>query len=260
MDTYNTNNEFAKTATIKRLNERLNEERTVQAIDKLLDRIDTLENAVANLSTIMDQGPGMLAMATDIADETYRKANSSGISLENRFNNALHIAEKLTAPAMVEKLDHLLQLVDQAPGLIAMTTDVVDDTYRRMSAQGINIENRLAVALNIAEKLTTPAMVEKLDNLLQLADQAPGLIAMTVDMVDEEMGKVNNSRIDIPALLEVGKQLSSAVTKSRTMADAKVGGIFSMLKTMRDPDRQRAIGYLMNIAKAFGQELKHSKI
>ncbi len=249
-------NGFAQTATIEKIQDRLNEEKTVQAIDRLLDRIESLEKAVANLTTMMEQAPGLLAMTTDAADEAYQKAAARGVNIEKRLSVALQMAEKLTAPAMVEKLDSLLGLAEQAPGLLAMTMDAADEAYRKAAARGVNIENRLGFALQMAEKLTAPAMVEKLDNLLELTEQAPGLLAMMMDIFDEEARKACAKGLDINAIPEVTNQILTAVTKAKQMPEAKVGGFFSMMRTMRDPDRQVAIGYLMNIAKALGQELK----
>ncbi len=249
-------NGFAQTTTMERIHHRLNEEKTAAAMDRLLDRIDTLEKAVTQLSTVLEQGPGLMAMTVDMVDESYRQAKARGVHFEERLGAALQIAEKLTAPAMVEKLDQVLQLVDQTPGLVAMAVDMADEGYRQAKARGVHLEERLGAALQIAEKLTAPAMVEKLEQLLQLADQAPGLVAMTVDMLDEEMRRLPLADIDLPSLLELAAQFSAAAKAAKTMPDTKVGGIFSMLRTMRDPDRQMALGYLMNIAKAWGQALK----
>ncbi len=250
------NNELANTTAIQQLQNRLNEEKTVQAINRLLDRIDTLEKSVGHLTTIIQQGPGMIAMTMDMVDEGYKKADASGISIENRLSTALQIAEKLTAPPMVEKLNGLLAFADQIPGLIAMTTDMVDESLKKANERGLDLETRLMAALQIAEKFTDPKMTKKLDSLFELADQAPGLIAMVMDMIDEEIKNSPLKELDLNALLEVGTQISHAVIDAKYLPDAKVGGIFSMIKTMKDPDRQRAIGYLMNIAKSFGQTIK----
>lgn len=248
-------NGYASTKSIQHLQARLNEDKTVQAIDRLLDRIDTLEKAVDNLTTMMHQGPGLVAMTMDMADEGYRQANSNGVSIENRLGAALQIAEKLTAPSMVEKLDSFLSFADQAPGLVAMTMDMVDDGYRQANSNGVSIENRLGAALQIAEKLTAPAMVEKLDGLLVLSDQAPGLISMAMDVFDEEMRNLSANNIDVKALTGLAQNMSAAVGEANKMPDTKVSGIFSMLRTMKDPDRQKAIGFFMNVAKAFGQKM-----
>lgn len=240
----------------QQLQNTLKDERILSGLDHLLQRIDTLENAVNKLTVVMEQGPGMVSMVADMADDTYRKAAADGVDLEQRLHNALSIAEKLTAPAMVEKLNTVLEFTDQAPGLISIGMDAVDDQLRRASANGVDVEERLKNALHVAEKLTAPEMTEKLDQLLILADQAPGLIAMAADSFDEQMKKLNLSTIDVDGLLEIARQASVAVSDAKQMPEAKVGGIFSMLRTMKDPDRQKAIGFVMNIAKAYGKQLK----
>ncbi|MEZ4952535.1 MAG: DUF1641 domain-containing protein [Saprospiraceae bacterium] len=239
----------------KKLQSRLNQDKTLEAIEHLLSRIDTLDKAVQDLSTMMRQGPGLVAMAADIADESYRKADAEGVSIEDRLSNALHLAEKLTAPAMIEKLDGLLKFADQAPGLVAMKIDIIDEAYRDADARGVNIDDRLKSAVELAEKLTDPVMTEKLNGLLKLGDQMPGLIAMGADIFDEQMRNANNDGFDPENLIEVAKTANRALTNARNEPPAKVGGIFGMLRILKDPDRQRGLGFLMNFLKHFGKNI-----
>ena len=192
---------------------RLAEEKTLLALDKILARLDIVEEAVSGLAKVMHQGPGMAAMVADMADEAYRRTDANGINIETHLKGALEIAEKLTAPAMVDKLNNLLTITDQLPGLIAMTADMADEAYRQADNRGVSIEQRLGVALELAEKLTEPTMVNKLSGALAFADQLPGLIAPT-----------------------------------------KVG-VFGMLTALRDPDRQKALGFSLNFLKHLGKQL-----
>lgn len=304
---------WTETEAGQRLQAHLSEERTLAAIDRLLDRLDTVEQAVERLSTMMQQGPGMTAMFADMADEAYRKADANGISIDQRLKNALAIAEKLTSPEMTQKLDHLITFTNQAPGLMAMTADMADSIYRQADTNGISIDQRLKNALEIAEKLTSPEMTEKLGDLLSLADQAPGLIAMTADMADEAYRKADARGVSIDQriklaweaaekltapemiakleqLLVMGHQMpglvaitadiadetmrnaiakgvdpqtiaqiagsaGQALSQARQEAPAKVGGIFSLLGALKDSDRQRGLGFLMNFLKHFGKNL-----
>lgn len=239
---------------IESLRDRLNEENTAQSIDRLLNRIDTLEKALENLTTIMQQGPGLMAMTMDMVDDGYKKASEKGVSIENRLNAALQIAEKLTAPEMVAKLDNLLTLADQAPGIMAMTMDMVDEGYRKAGERGISIENRIGTALEMSEKLTAPEMVQKLDGLLTLADQAPGIAAMVMDTFDEEMRKVKDMGIDAQ-LLDTAKLAAKSLSEAKAEPIEKVGGIFGLMRALKDPDRQKAVGFLMQFAKKFGQKI-----
>ena len=239
----------------QQVQKRLSDEHTLAGIDRLLSRIDTLEKALANLTTLMQQGPGMVAMAGDMVDETYKQADANGVNIDVRLKNALVLAEKLTAPAMVEKLNGLVTFSNQLPGLLAMTGDMIDESYRQADANGVSLDNRLKNALTIADRLTAPAMVEKLDNLMTLADQLPGLVAMTVDVVDEQMKGAIASGFDPKALAETASAANSALTKARTEPPAKASGIFSLMRALRDPDRQKGIGFLLNFLKHFGRNI-----
>jgi len=242
------------TPGIEHLRDRLNEEHTAQSIDRLLNRIDTLEKALDNLTTMMQQGPGLMAMTMDMVDEGYRKADAKGVSIENRLNAALQIAEKLTAPAMVEKLNNLLTFAEQAPGIMAMTMDAVDEGYRKAGERGVSVENRIGTALQMAEKLTAPEMSQKLDGLLTLADQAPGIAAMLMDTFDEEMRKIKNMGID-GGLLETGKLAAQSLSEAKAEPVQNIGGVFALMRALKDPDRQKAMGFLMQFTKKFGQKL-----
>ncbi len=246
---------WADTPAGQQVQARLAEERTLLAMDRLLARLDTIEAAVGNLATIMHQGPGLVAMASDMVDEGYRRADAQGINIDERLKTALALAERLTAPQMVEKLNGVLTLADQAPGLAAMTADMVDEAYRRADASGISIDDRLGVALELAEKLTAPAMLEKLNGLLTLTDQLPGLAAMTLDIVDDTMRTAIQNGFDPQGLLKWAGQAGMAMVHAQQEPPAKVGGVFGLLRALNDPDRQKALGFLMNLLKHLGKTM-----
>lgn len=271
----------------RQLQKRLNEDQTLHSLDHILERIGTLENAVDRLATLIEQGPGMLSMAADVADETYRQAAARGIYLEQRLGNALQLAEKLTAPETVEKITSLLAIADQAPTMISMTADAVDEEIRHACDRGVNIDKRLGTALRMAEKLTDPKMEERFNQLLDLSDQMPGLTAMAIDILDEGYRKAVSQGLDLETLAQQGtfalKQMvallgsdefkalmSSGVLSPSTLnvvsqagealiesqqAEHKKIGLFGTMRALGDPDRKRAMGFVMTFMKNFGKKL-----
>jgi uncharacterized protein YjgD (DUF1641 family) len=256
MSSNGTPSQWADSPAAQHLQSRLSEERTLQALDKILDRLDTVEQAVGKLSTIMQQGPGMTAMVADIVDETYRKADANGISVEQRLHNALEIAEKLTAPEMADKLNQLFEFGNQLPGLVAMTADMADEAYRNADANGVSIEQRLKAGLDIAEKLTAPEMVAQLNQLIDLSNQLPGLIGIAVDTFDEGMKNAFDNGFDPKNLSHIAGLSNRALTLAQNEPPAKVNGIFGLLGALKDKDRQRGLGFLLNFLKYFGRAIK----
>ena len=72
----------------QKLQQSLSEEKVLNGIDHLLHRIGTLETAVERLTSIMEQGPGMLSMVTDMADAEYKKAADRGANPARRKHQA----------------------------------------------------------------------------------------------------------------------------------------------------------------------------
>lgn len=303
---------WAETEAGKQLQERLTNEKTLNVLNHLLDRIDTLENAVERLATTLEQAPGFVSMAADMVDEGYRKAAERGVDVEKRLGAALEIAEKLTAPQMIDNLNQLFVLAEQAPGLTSMVADMVDEGYRKAAENGIDVEQRLGAALEIAEKLTAPSMVANLNQLLVLAEQAPGLSSMVADMVDEGYRKAAERGVNIeqriglaleaaekltapkmidnlnqlltlseqaPGLIAMGMDTldetyrrtaeegidlqaigvfagnaGKAVSKAINQPTEKMG-IFGLMRALNDPDRQKALGFLMNLTKELGKTM-----
>lgn len=233
---------------------RLAEEKTLLALDKILARLDTVEEAVSGLATAMHQGPGMVAMVADMADEAYRRTDANGVNLETRLKGALEIADKLTAPAMVDKLSNLLALSDQLPGMVAMTADMADEAYRHADNRGVNIEQRLGIALELAEKLTEPTMVNKLNGILAFSDQLPGLIALGMDTLDEGLRKARENGLEPETMVEWAAQFGRAMREAQAAPTTEVG-LFGMLTALRDPDRQKALGFSLNFLKHLGKQL-----
>jgi uncharacterized protein YjgD (DUF1641 family) len=291
------------------LQERLNDPDTAAALNRLIDRIDTLESAVEKLATMMEQGPGMAAMFVDVADDTAAQVMDAGINIDERMKNALMLAEKLTAPKTVEVLGGLIDRIDrlerlnafaeQAPGMAALFVDIADDTAAHMMDAGIDLDARLKDALALTEKLTEPRnmqilsglvdRLEQLDEALAMTDQAPGMIAMFVDVADEMFKEAIDAGVDvekgiiqgakaaiafgqilgphelesIKALVTSGvlepKAVNAVAGAGRALAasqetPAKPIGPLGLVRSLRDPDIQKALGFLIKFAKYFGRE------
>lgn len=286
------------------LQQRLNDPDTVAALTRLLDRIDSLEQTVDKLADAVDQAPAMIAVMTDVADEQYRLAAESGVDIDERLHNALQIADKLTEPHTVEvlsglldridQIDELVKLTDQAPGMVAMMVDTADEQYRLAAESGVDVEERLRMGLALVEKLTTPESMEVLSKLVDrmdalneavaLLDQAPGMVAMGVDIADEYARTAAETGLDIDRFTTQGLQ---ALVKFSTLVasdgfDAVIDsgildpdavrvigdmgytlaqcrkdppqpvGLFGFMRLMRDQDAQVALGFLANFARRFG--------
>ena len=234
----NSSNGWQETVAGQQLQQRLTNEHTLLALTRLLDRIDALEQTVSTLASAIQQGPGLISMVTDTVDETYRTAAQSGLDVENRLKGGLTILEKLTEPRTIEvfsgllgRLDQLEQFVvmaDQAPGMVSMMADTLDESYRQAAQSGVELEGRLKAGLDIAEKLTAPAsmavlskLLDRMDQLEQfvvMADQAPGMVSMVADTLDESYRQAAQSGVELEGRLKAGLDIAEKLTAPASMA------------------------------------------
>lgn len=187
---------WMETEAGRRLQRRLNQENTLSSIDHLLDRLDTLEQAVDRLADLLNQGPGLISMVADTTDELIREAQHNGVDLTERIQNTLVMAEKLTSKETTEKLNQLMELTDQLPGLVAMGMDTVDEASRELADSGI----------------------------------------------------------DFTALAKIAATSGKALSEAQNEPIKPVSA-FGVFRAMKDKDRQKGLGFLMNFLKKLGQEI-----
>jgi uncharacterized protein YjgD (DUF1641 family) len=294
------------------LRKRLRDPETARALNRLLDRLDTIEQAIDTLERLETQLPGAFATTADVIDAELTRAADRGVVLDERAGKALTLAEKLTEPETVEvltalldrldQLEELAALADQLPGMTATAVDTMDDAMTRAADRGVVFDERAREGLQLLEKLTEPQTAQALgaaldradqiEQLVELADSAPDLIATVVDILDaeyaraatkgydpermlrqtvgalsrlgelfrsEEFEALLDSGVLDPQALRVVGSLGSALVESQKEASqgqTPQRGFFGLLGALRDPDVQRAIGFVTRFAKKFGQNLR----
>jgi len=222
------------------LEQRLDNPETAQALNRLLDRLDTIEEAVAKLDVALTQGPAMLAMMTDMADDVYRQAEDEGVNLDERLQLMLQLTERLTAPRTVEvltqlmdrmdELEQLIEVADQAPAFISMMVDTLDDVYRRTEESG--------------------------HDLHRVIHEGPeAFIRINEFASSEAFTKLLDSGVLDPEAIEIVGKAGDALVDCRCQEETPEVGLFGLLGAMRDPDTRRALGFLTEFGKRFGQKL-----
>lgn len=140
------------------------------------------------------------------------------------------IERRLTAVERVTSA--LAPLVEAAPGGLAMLTDTVDMLAAKAGDAGVNLDARLHSALRAVEVATSPRAVN-------------GLAAL-----------VESKMLD-PKALAVISRVADALSES---GDAKPIGTWGLLRSMRDPDIQRALGFVVAIARELGRHLSTGEL
>lgn len=134
---------------------------------------------------------------------------------------------------VTEGLRPLITLAQQAPALIAVVMDSLDEVVRTAADRGVDIErgvlNGAEAALRFGATMEADK-VRELDALLKSGVLAPGT-------------------------LRIIGELGRALTDTAAVPPA-TPGVLAMVKALGQPDVQRAMGFLLTFAQRFGARLR----
>jgi hypothetical protein len=130
--------------------------------------------------------------------------------------------------AEVERVtSSLAPLVDAAPGGVAMLTDTLDTVAAGLADRGVELDARLRSAIRALEVSTSPRAVHGLAALVE-------------------------SRLLDPSALAVLSRFAAALAEPGPTPPV---GAWGLLRALRDPDVQRALGFLLGVTRELGRHL-----
>lgn len=230
------------TTTVNRpsLAERLSDPKTSEALHRLLDRAESMDQALAVIGDV----PNLLAIAVDFFDAMSRKASEDGIDIEQRATHLLQLFVQVTEPnnmaaiknlvSRLPKLDEGSALLDDMPGLLATGIDVFDEWASDLKKEGIDLERSLRQGLHAALYLGGQIRKEELDRI--------GFLLKSEVMSENSVATVGMA----------GSALSSCHQGTCEQPVPKRVGLFGLLNAIRDPNTQRSLAFGLQFAKCFG--------
>jgi uncharacterized protein YjgD (DUF1641 family) len=195
------------------------------ALDHIEERLDRIERALRPVEELAQQAPLLLATVTEIADSMAARMGD----LDERSHALIQVTEKLTRPQTLETLEKAVEMAEQAPALVATGVDVMDASMRQLAESGLPIEHLVEIAQSFIKGLAELSTSPEVRNLLQ-------------------SGMLN------PQAVKTLGQAAEALADASKAPQRQVG-VFGALRALGQPEVQRAIGFLMNVAERFGQSI-----
>ena len=222
------------------LRKRLDEPETAERIGRLLDRLDQIEGLLDRVEMLTAVLPGAIATAADTFDQVAARSQARGVDIDAHVSGAVELAERLTEPTtvgvltkFVDRIDQiqlLLDLADQAPGILAAVVDTFDQVIRRAEDAGIDVDARIRSTYGLGEKLTSPETVDALGNVLD-----PGAVSV-VGMLGQTLAKCRDECLSQP--------------------EPPSKGILDLYRMSRTDDGKRAIAFLVNFGRLWGSGIE----
>jgi len=150
---------------------------------------------------------------------------------ESREDRLLATLERLERRVehMEGALGRLEGATAQVPVVVATLTDILDGLVERLAARGIDVDDRIRALLRAADHLTSPRALDALASVL-------------------------SSEILAHQTTEVVGRMGRAIVTAEH--EAQPVGVWGLLRALRDPEVQRAAGFLIAMARRFGAELE----
>ncbi|WP_158633621.1 DUF1641 domain-containing protein [Tautonia sociabilis] len=217
-------------------------------LDRLLDRLEHIDRVASRLERLADEAPPLMATAVDALDDSCRRlAESTGAGADERLGRVLRLLERLTdndtsraLDALLDRIDRiepLLERLDQLPGLLAVLVDALDESAGRLARQGIDVEVSLRQGVHallwLGQRIREPEL-ERLGILLRSDVLEPHALAV--------VGKT-------------GRALAACHEGACDGATLEQVGPIGLLRALGDPDVRRSLAFAVQVGKRFGQSL-----
>jgi uncharacterized protein YjgD (DUF1641 family) len=212
----------------------------LSALERIEGRLARLEATIQHLDRAASQAPGTLAALTDSLDEVARRLQDRGVDVDARGRALLVLAERLTEPGTLARLEQAVGLLVQVPRLSAAMTDTLDDLLAGLQDRGVDIDERLRTTAAVAERLTSPA--------------AQSTVQTALEHVEDLQFLLQSGVLDRPVVRLIG-ELGQALAASAAEPPPPIG-MLGAVRALSDPDIQRVVGFTLRLARRFGAALR----
>ena len=131
----------------------------------------------------------------------------------------------------MDRLEALITMADQLPGMMAMFVDTMDELARQAADNGVDLDQIITHGLPALIKFIGLVSSDSFDALLDSGVFDPRAVGVVG---------------------AAGEALVKCESEVRAAPDAVKVGPMGMVRAMKDPDVQRALGFLVTFGRHFG--------
>lgn len=201
-----------------------------------LDALTRLSEALPGLLWVTELTAGAedhLAMVSEIFDDWVKQEGAHGVDVDQRLRDLLQLARELSAPQvttavrkLLRQLPDLADHLEAAPGWVAMGLDILDELQDEVRRKGVDVDELMAVLFPTASSLIDVATSGVLERLL-------------------------DSPLMDPSILDANAKIAWTIVDTFQTPQEPLGP-FGLLRALREPNVQRALGASIEVARALG--------
>lgn len=219
---------------------------TLEALERIEAKLDRLERTLGPLA-MLGELPAMAGTALETLDD---RAHGREPELDARLHGAVELLERISRPETLAMLHQVVGVAEALPALLSTAVDAVDDVA---DPDGLNLHGRVEAAMKLLGRITNPKTMDLLRDLLdQVTDPTP--VATGVPALDAYAAQgVSMDQLTREGLQLVG-QIVVFLRHAQAQGERRLGP-WGLLRALRDPHTQRALGFAMSFLEGFGQAL-----
>ena len=269
-------------SSAEQLHDRLNDPKTADALNRLLDRLDVVAFAAESMEGFISRGEVIAdSVASTVGDmkglgnektteliqkapqliETGTKLAEAAGAMDVDELARSKVLERLTDPATLETLNQLLDrlplasfLLESLEGFIGRGETIADNLAGVVGELNLS-ESKIDTSQLSSLLEALPKFKEAGEKLLDsdlMGDGLPKVIDAGVTMVDS--GMLDKEVVGI--LGDLGKKSAQTYQEVASKPVEPVGGLWATRRATKDPDVQKSVGFFFAFAKAFAKHLK----
>lgn len=253
----------------QRLLDQLNHPRTIEAMSRLLERLELAAFALEAADGLLRRGEQIADNLSEAIGEAKEAAAGTApvdtVELAQRLPQLIAAGVKLielgSSPAimrllqsdLLDRLTHpetlaaLESLVDKLP-LLAFAASAAEGLLQRGEELLENTAESINEVKHVLHRIDPRRIKQALSGLPKVVDA--GIALINAGLFDPEV---------VSVLVEVGKQAAGPYREAKHLPDRPVS-TWQLLRAAFDPDIRRALGVGMHIVKRYGQTFNRSEI
>ncbi|MCA9706405.1 MAG: DUF1641 domain-containing protein [Myxococcales bacterium] len=205
---------------------------SLDALERIEAKLDRLDRALGPLA-LLGEAPAVASTAVDAFDEHFRGDEAR---LDARLRGAVVLLERISRPQTLAMLQQAVDLLESLPALLATGVDAVDE-----AAETVGIHGRVEAAVSLLGRLTDPKALRLLEQVLGPLLDAPQAAGASAETVAREG-------------VDLAGRVMASLRHARAQGERRVG-LLGLLRALRDPGTQRALGFALDALESFGRAL-----
>lgn len=264
----------------EKLQSRLSDPRTVDSLNRLLDRVDMISDSMEMLDSFLRRGSEVADNVAESVEEIRGTGDREEIHLIEKLPKLARAGSKMADVADSPSFDRLLEsgLLERLaePGTIQGITTLLDNlellAFLATSLDGfVRRSNEIAdSASESMDDLHSLVSSVNLDEIKQVASELPqlteaghkliqsGLLGKMSELTEAGMMLSKAGFFDpetVQPLADVGRMAAESYVAAKAVPQRKRYGVFALMGVLKDRDVQKGVHIAVEMARQFGRKM-----